>query len=522
MRGGAFPMGGMDELDEAITHALLAEDDHGREVLERAMCQELGTSASTPAAAELAAAVAGRLRELEEVRGMMRRETTEQGDNVKPLAELHPNEATLWVMLRLAHRITAQLRAARKAGSNEALVVGIVGSVGAGKSTFVQVLKLLLRSKCCTGEAATQLRCEEVSLDDFLTSQKERAKLSIANRWELNSTAEYFAESVLAKLKTLGVGGTVDIPCFSKALDDRLDTVRTVRGPVDIVLFEGWRIGVAHPNFNPFNRLVDTLMFIEVDFNAIIDMKFEAAQRGITDSGVDMYQAHGGYEYVLERHYRRMYDEWILPVKHSADVVITKDAEHQFCGLEFPAVGWAAARDAMQVEDTGTIVVGAGQAGLCTAHYLQQAGSSYVVLEKAEAVGTTWTSQRWDSFRLVTENSLCMMPDFPCTEIGEDLRGFMPRDTITTYLQAFCKAKNLQVRLGEGAAAVTKGYNGSWIVHTTQGKWIKAQNVVMACSGFQLPTVPPFARDLPAQIKQMHSSEYHLRDIIIIMIRTLD
>ena len=49
------------------------------------------------------------------------------------------------------------------------------------------------------------------------------------------------------------------------------------------------------------------------------------------------------------------------------------------------------------------------------------------MLEMAEAVGTTWTKKRWDSFRLVTENSLCKLPDFPCTKIGEDPRGFMPR-----------------------------------------------------------------------------------------------
>ena len=50
------------------------------------------------------------------------------------------------------------------------------------------------------------------------------------------------------------------------------------------------------------------------------------------------------------------------------------------------------------------------------------------MLEMAEAVGTTWTKKRWDSFRLVTENSLCKLPDFPCTKIGEDPRGFMARD----------------------------------------------------------------------------------------------
>jgi pantothenate kinase-related protein Tda10 len=128
-------------------------------------------------------------------------------------------------MLRIADGITEQLRAARAAGSTEALVVGLVGSVGAGKSTFTQVLKLLLRSECCTAEAVSAPPCvEEVSLDDFLSSQEEREKLGINNRWELNSTAEYFSESVLEKLKALGAEGAVDVPCFSKGLDDRKST----------------------------------------------------------------------------------------------------------------------------------------------------------------------------------------------------------------------------------------------------------------------------------------------------------
>ena len=137
-------------------------------------------------------------------------------------------------------------------------------------------------------ECATALR--RGSLDDFLTSQKERAELGIANRWELNSTAEYFATSVLQKLKTLSTNDTVDIPCFVKGVDERLDTVRTIRGPVDIVLFEGWRIGVAHPNFYPFNRVVDTLVFIKVKFKAILKMKYEAVVRDIEKSGKDMYE----------------------------------------------------------------------------------------------------------------------------------------------------------------------------------------------------------------------------------------
>ena len=86
--------------------------------------------------------------------------------------------------------------------------------------------------------------------------------------------------------------------------------------------------------------------------------------------------------------------------------------------------------------------------------------------------------------------------------------GFMPRNTITKYLQAFCTAKNLQVRLKEGAEGVTKGWGGVWMVRTTEGNWIRARNVVMACSGFHLPTAPHFCSDIPAQIRQLHSSQY--------------
>ena len=411
-------------------------------------------------------------------------------------------------MIHLARRTMQQLRALREAGSNEALVVGLVAPAGGGKSTFVQVLKLILRAKCSGSADLGVPRCEELSLDDFLTSQQERAELRIANRWELDATAEYFAETVLSELKKGNADGSVFVPCFIKGLDDRADTHRVVRGRVDIVLFEGWRVGVAHPNFFPFNRVVDTLMFLEVDFDTILQTKFECVQRDIAACKYDMYEKHGGYEYVFEHHYRRMYYEWIQPVKDVADVVIVKDSNHQISEMTLHPHRWPAARDCMQTENTGTVIVGAGQAGLCAAHFLQQAGASYVMLEMAEAVGTTWSKKRWDSFRLVTENSLCLLPDFPCTKIGEDPRGFMARDTITAYLQAFCQEKQLQVRLDEGASVVTKGWKGVWMVRTTKGNWIRAQNVIMACSGFHQPQIPALSKSLPPSIYQVHGGAY--------------
>ena len=48
-----------------------------------------------------------------------------------------------------------------------------------------------------------------------------------------------------------------------------------------------------------------------------------------------------------------------------------------------------------------TIVIGAGQAGLASAYYLQRAGSQFLVLDGASQIGESWR-RRWDSLRLFT------------------------------------------------------------------------------------------------------------------------
>ena len=68
----------------------------------------------------------------------------------------------------------ARLLAKRAQGDEEALVLGIVAPAGGGKSTLVQVLKLLLRSLLGVGAV------EELSLDDFLSSQAVRSYLVAA------------------------------------------------------------------------------------------------------------------------------------------------------------------------------------------------------------------------------------------------------------------------------------------------------------------------------------------------------
>lgn len=125
------------------------------------------------------------------------------------------------------------------------LLIGVQGSQGSGKSTLAAFLRHLLAQEY-------SLHCVDLSLDDFYLTLAERKKL---------------ARTVHPLFITRGVPGTHDtslatdtinallsadnaqhcfVPRFSKALDDRVPRSDwdTVNSPVDVVIFEGWCVGI--------------------------------------------------------------------------------------------------------------------------------------------------------------------------------------------------------------------------------------------------------------------------------------
>lgn len=120
-------------------------------------------------------------------------------------------------------------------------VIGVNGAQGAGKSTFCELLKLVLEEKFGKKVASW-------SIDDLYLSRKERKRLS---------------EEVHPLLMTRGVPGTHDvklgleiinslrnaddntvtmIPRFNKAIDDIYPESEWTKfvGKPDVVLFDGW------------------------------------------------------------------------------------------------------------------------------------------------------------------------------------------------------------------------------------------------------------------------------------------
>jgi len=150
------------------------------------------------------------------------------------------------------------------------------------------------------------------------------------------------------------------------------------------------------------------------------------------------------------------------------------------------------------------LVIGGGQAGLSISYYLKKEGIDHLVLEK-NRIGHAWRNERWDTFCLVTPNWQCTLPGFPYD--GDDPYGFMKKDDIVAYLDRFVASFQPPVLEGSVVTRLHRNATGAYVVETTQGGY-SADQVVVAVGGYHLPIVPRVAEKLPADIVQIHSSEY--------------
>lgn len=143
----------------------------------------------------------------------------------------------------LAERLAAIQRQQKRT-----LIVGINGAQGSGKSTLADLLVFLFQQQY-------QLNALAISIDDFYLTQLERRQLS---------------KQVHPLLKTRGVPGTHDIalanltinnliqgqstkiPRFDKLTDERFSESQWshISNPVDIVVIEGWCLGVSDQDDN--------------------------------------------------------------------------------------------------------------------------------------------------------------------------------------------------------------------------------------------------------------------------------
>lgn len=150
-----------------------------------------------------------------------------------------------------------------------------------------------------------------------------------------------------------------------------------------------------------------------------------------------------------------------------------------------------------------TIVIGAGQAGLAASYWLTKTGVDHVVIERGR-IAEAWRSGRWESFRLVTNNASTQLPGRPYE--GADPEGFMPRDDVISYFEAYARSFEAPVMEHTTVHRVA-ATEGVWHVETSMGA-LTCDTVVIAAGILQHPHVPLLAERVPPRVQQIHSSSY--------------
>ncbi len=156
------------------------------------------------------------------------------------------------------------------------------------------------------------------------------------------------------------------------------------------------------------------------------------------------------------------------------------------------------------------IIIGGGQAGLSMSYCLKERGIDHLVFEK-DRIAEAWRSKRWDAFCLVTPNWQCQLPGFPYA--GPDPNGFMVKDEIVAYIEAYAQSFNPPLHQGISVKRLSRSGSGGFALSTTYRDFT-ADQVVVAVGGYHTATIPRMGERFPDTVAQLHSSEYKNADAL--------
>ncbi|MFE9774454.1 NAD(P)-binding domain-containing protein [Streptomyces sp. NPDC005931] len=159
------------------------------------------------------------------------------------------------------------------------------------------------------------------------------------------------------------------------------------------------------------------------------------------------------------------------------------------------------------VREVEVVVVGAGQAGLSSAHHLRRTGfepgRDFVVLDHSPGPGGAWRL-RWPSLTYGKVHGMHSLP-------GMQLTGTDPArpsaEVITEYFARYERTFDLRVRRPVDVRAVREGYGGRLRVETSDGVW-SARALINATGTWDRPFWPRYPGQETFLGRQMHTAQY--------------
>ena len=149
-----------------------------------------------------------------------------------------------------------------------------------------------------------------------------------------------------------------------------------------------------------------------------------------------------------------------------------------------------------------TVIIGAGPAGLAVAACLKKRGVSFVIVERATKVGSSWR-HHYDRLHLHTVKNHSALPylDFPA-----QTPRYPSRDQTIAYLEQYANHFGLVPQFGEEVDSVTDCDNG-WMT-TTKDRVYRSNQVIVATGYNAIPHVPTWPGQESFRGRILHSSDY--------------
>ena len=200
-------------------------------------------------------------------------------------------------------------------------IYGIAGPPGSGKSTLANAIVT------CITMFNPKIKAVAISLDDFYFSKSERERLGIKWRGQPGSHNINLAISFLDSFKRKDEH--VIIPHFDHSLDDCAPS-EIINGPINVLIFEGWFVGMPDFNYETIARQIDFLIYLDcsTDFSKMRRFKREEKNRSQSNNkkGMSNEKLNLFWDEVLEPGITK----WVLPIKSSADLIINMEIEYNY------------------------------------------------------------------------------------------------------------------------------------------------------------------------------------------------
>jgi putative flavoprotein involved in K+ transport len=149
------------------------------------------------------------------------------------------------------------------------------------------------------------------------------------------------------------------------------------------------------------------------------------------------------------------------------------------------------------------IVVGAGQAGLATAHALQKAGLNFCLLEASTRAAGSWPAY-YDSLTLFSPARYSGLPELA---FAGDKDRYPTRDEVVDYLEGYAQHFAFPIQFNTRVMDIRQ-QEQLFCLETTHSTYY-ARAVVLASGPFNQPNIPNFKGLVDFKGQVLHSSVYH-------------